>query len=72
MSLLKSRGGSFAGGGDMHHGILDDDIAEYVVIILADVFVVIAGHIDNVGIVSGLAKDLLDDGVVRLRPIHLF
>lgn len=50
-------------------GVLDLDIPEHVIVIIPDVFIVIPGNIDHLGVMSGLTKNLLDDRIVFLGPI---
>ena len=56
-------------GGDMHRLAGDQDAAEVMVEIVAQRLVVIAGHVDHVRPFARLAQNLLDDVVMRLRPI---
>jgi len=53
----------------MHQTVDDLDHAEVRAEIIAQEFVVIAGEIDNARALAALAQDLLDDVIVRLRPI---
>jgi hypothetical protein len=56
-------------GGDVQRMILDDDATEVAWREIAEVFVVVAGDVDDAGALAGLAQELLDDVVVRLLPI---
>ena len=46
-----------------------DHAAEVGAAIIAKSFIMISGDIDNLGALSGLPQKLLDDIIVRLRPI---
>ena len=49
--------------------LLDAHVAEGELAVLARRLVVIAGDVDDVGALAGLAHDLLDDVIVALRPV---
>ena len=52
------------------HGVLDHlDAAEMGAVVVAQEFVVIAGHVDDAGALARLAQQLLHHVVVSLRPV---
>ena len=52
--------------------VSDFDVAKDVVVIVTDIFIVIARDIDHFSVMSGLSQNLLDDRVVILWPIDSF
>jgi hypothetical protein len=49
--------------------VADRDAAETQVVEVAEVFIMVAGDVDDPGALAGLAQDLLDDIVVQLIPV---
>ena len=60
---------ALAVGGDVHDLLGEFDAAEIRAEVVAQEFVVVARHVDESRPLAHLAQDLLDDVVVRLRPI---
>lgn len=60
---------TLAFGGDVHQFIADLDAAEIEVDELADHFIVVAGHEDDIGALLGLLQDRLHHVVVALVPV---
>lgn len=63
---------AFALRGGVNIGFFDHDVAEHVIGIIPDIFIVIAGHINDLGAMTGLAQDFLDDRIVIAWPVHFF
>ncbi len=55
----------------MHIRVFHHDVAENIIVIIADVFIMVAGNIDHLRSMPCLAQYLLDDGIVVTGPIYL-
>ncbi len=56
----------------MHIRIFYDDVAKHVIIVLPDVFVMIAGYINDLATVSGFTQDFLNHRIMISGLIHFF